>query len=282
MNDRFEEISIPLSPITVRAKAWGNPKSPAIIAVHGWLDNASTFDKIAPYLEKYYLIALDMPGHGLSDHYPQGTGYPFIEYICDVIRIVNQLELEEFIFLGHSMGAVIGSIVAGTFPQRVKKLILIDGISPITIEPEEAPKLLQRSILYTTKIHKKELPMYDNIEKAIAVRQKAGMISKEAATCLVERGLKQVRNQYTWRTDPRLRTPSRVRFTFEQSVAFLRQITAQTLLIVAKDGIFKGDSLVDKIKFYMKEMKIVQLEGHHHLHLEYPEPVARTIQQFLR
>ncbi|MGH8605107.1 MAG: alpha/beta fold hydrolase, partial [Gammaproteobacteria bacterium] len=57
------------------AKRWGSDQGAPLIALHGWLDNAASFDPLASYLDEFDLVALDLAGHGLSDHRPKGVHY---------------------------------------------------------------------------------------------------------------------------------------------------------------------------------------------------------------
>ena len=60
-------------------KAWGDPSGFPVLGLHGWMDNAGTFDKLAPLLLKsLFFVAVEMPGHGFSSHYPSGMPYHFV------------------------------------------------------------------------------------------------------------------------------------------------------------------------------------------------------------
>jgi len=84
-----KEIQIELPYLKLAAKQWGNPAGMPVLAIHGWLDNAGTFDHIAPLLPDLNLVAIDLPGHGLSEHRPMGTNYHFIDYIQWVCTVVD-------------------------------------------------------------------------------------------------------------------------------------------------------------------------------------------------
>ena len=55
-------------------KTWGNPQGIPVICLHGWLDNACSFDALAPLLpnDSHKFIAIELPGHGFSSHFPEG------------------------------------------------------------------------------------------------------------------------------------------------------------------------------------------------------------------
>lgn len=122
-------LSIP--GLSIACKVWGNPDNPPILALHGWLDNANSFDDIAEHLQNdYYFIAVDLPGHGHSSHLPPGCIYHFTDGIFTVVEIINALGLNKLHLLGHSMGACLGSLVAGVAPDRFLSLSLIEGLGP--------------------------------------------------------------------------------------------------------------------------------------------------------
>ena len=73
------KIKLPFTGINVSAKIWGPENGAPIIALHGWLDNADSFQGLAPWLNNYRLISIDLPGHGLSDHIPPGMLYHFAD-----------------------------------------------------------------------------------------------------------------------------------------------------------------------------------------------------------
>jgi pimeloyl-ACP methyl ester carboxylesterase len=115
----MKAIQLQIPGFTIACKAWGNPEDQPIIALHGWLDNANSFDEIAKRLQdKYYIIAVDLPGHGHSSHLPAGCIYHFTDGIFIVLEILNALKLKKVHLLGHSMGACLGSLIAGVAPER--------------------------------------------------------------------------------------------------------------------------------------------------------------------
>ena len=97
--------------LSLACKVWGDGLP--CIALHGWLDNAGSFDRLAPLLPNSKIIAVDLPGHGLSDHRPQGTSAHFLDYVKDVAVLSDVLGLERFDLIGHSMGGGIATLVAG-------------------------------------------------------------------------------------------------------------------------------------------------------------------------
>ncbi|MEE6517181.1 hypothetical protein FKM82_027230, partial [Ascaphus truei] len=72
------------------AKAWGPQEGRPVLCLHGWLDNANTFDRLIPLLpQACHYVALDFSGHGMSSHRPPGVRYEHLDYVTDVHRAVT-------------------------------------------------------------------------------------------------------------------------------------------------------------------------------------------------
>ncbi|MGH8592167.1 MAG: alpha/beta fold hydrolase, partial [Gammaproteobacteria bacterium] len=120
------------------AKRWGSEQGAPLIALHGWVDNAASFDPVAPYLDEFDLVALDLAGHGLSDHRPKGVHYHLVDHVRDVCAVAHTLGWPQFALVGHSLGAAIAVLLAGALPKRVTRLVLIEGLGPLAAEPDES------------------------------------------------------------------------------------------------------------------------------------------------
>ena len=190
---------------------WGatNPASKAkrILALHGWLDNSNSFKVLGPQLASigYHMVAVDHLGHGKSTHInPDATYSSTPAGVAIVNEIVESLGWESSNILGHSMGAGISLMFAGTFPEKVNKLVLIEGLGPVTAEPEATPKNLRKSIEHEKKYQikvaqtaggAKNVPkIYPSFNDAVAARVKSvstypgeQSLSVEAARLLVAR-----------------------------------------------------------------------------------------------
>ncbi|MED5492526.1 MAG: alpha/beta fold hydrolase [Pseudomonadota bacterium] len=263
------EVRFSLPHIEVAGKAWGEPGGLPVIALHGWLDNAATFDRVAPALEGVHLVALDLPGHGLSGHMP-ATGYSLWQQAASVLQVAEDLGWERFALLGHSMGAIISGILAGSLPERIIGAAMIDGLMPFTSEADDAPRQMARFFKSSLQLGSKRKPIYDSADKAISARVLGGTtpISREAAGCLVERGLMPHDGGWTWRTDPQLMLPSPLRLTQRHAVSFIENISAPACLVLANQGVMhKHPEVLERINAF-EHLQIHRIDGGHHLHLE--------------
>lgn len=270
-----QEISLKGSGGELAAKRWPG-SGERVLALHGWLDNAGTFDGLAPLLPETDLVCLDMPGHGLSYHRPPGVIYHFVDWVPEVFCAADALGWERFSLLGHSMGGAIASLAAGTFAERISKLILIEGIGPFSSPDREAPALLRKALLYRPSQGKQYYPT----ELAAIDRLAKRDLERHSAEALAKRALQKSDDGWFFSYAPEARLTSRQRLSETQVRAFLEEITCPTLLIQAKDGLKASEAYHERHKF-VSNITILELEGRHHLHLDTPEVVAQPIREFL-
>lgn len=275
------EVTVDVRGLSISARAWGDGAAPPVVALHGWLDNAASFDTLAPLLPELRLLALDCPGHGHSEHVPLAGSYDIGNWLSLPFQIADHFGWERFTLMGHSMGAAISALSAGLCPERIERLVLIEGLGPFTASDEEAPLHLQAQ-LERERRRQRAHPRYPTREAAAArlVSAVPGL-SFAGALRLVERGTLALDGGVTWRADPRLRVPSGLPFTEARVQAFLRRIEAPTLLILAEDGWAMPDAIVDARAACVRRLERVRLPGAHHLHLDQPLEVARVVRSFL-
>lgn len=266
---------------TIAYRTWGKPENPPIVALHGWLDNANSFEPLAPYLQdNFYLIAIDFPGHGHSSHLPQGCYYHFMDGILNFMQVLDALHLKKVHLLGHSMGACLASLVAGVTPKRFLSLALIEGLGPFSHPADTACKQLTDYLDYLASKETKKAKGYPSLEKAALARAQRGYVSLDLALTLCERGLKEEKGCYFWRHDSRLLVPSPLRMTEEQILSFLTEITAKTCLIVATDGFSFDSKLMQQRVKAVKELQVMRLKGGHHIHMEEPNLLGKILTDY--
>lgn len=267
--ERGRDIHFDVFDRVIAAQEWGKPGGRKVLAIHGWLDNSASFAPMTQHLDDIHFIALDIAGHGHSSHIAPGLAYNIWQDIGDIFAIADSLGWQEFNLIGHSRGAIIGALAAGTFPERIWGLGLIDALAPGPVSAEDTPGQLAKSILDVARRQDKATTIFSDAEAAITARQK-GMhnISTEAARLIVERGIKPVAGGYTWSSDPRLMSASALKLGQPQIEAFFDRISAKCCLIAASEGlqkyISKQEYLLDKIERAEKHA----IEGGHFLHME--------------
>ncbi|MDN5516077.1 alpha/beta hydrolase [Ectopseudomonas composti] len=268
MSMDFEEVRLSLPHIELAAHLYGPEDGVPVLALHGWLDNAASFARLAPKLEGLRIVALDFAGHGHSEHRCAGAGYALWDYAFDVLQVAEQFGWERFSLLGHSMGAITAVLLAGAMPERIARLALIDGLVPYTGEAEQAPEKLGEALRARQALTDKRKPVYAEMARAVEARMKGvGAVSREAAELLAQRGLMPVPGGYTWRTDSRLTLPSPLRLSWAHAQAFVRALQCPVSLVLAEQGMMGTQSAVRSLLQDLP-FEVHRLPGGHHLHLD--------------
>lgn len=272
-----QEVILQTNRYKLAAKVWGNKNGLPVLALHGWLDNAASFDVLAPLLKNIQLVAIDLPGHGLSEHKSPDANYYIWEYVRDVLSVLDTLGWQQCHLLGHSLGASIAVLFAATFPERVNRMALIDGLAPLTIDENELPTHLAQAILKNEKSDRKSIA-YVSIDNAVNARLKNGLpLSEKAARVLVERALINTDEGLVWRHDARVKLPSLFRMSEGQALAFLKKITAPVCLLLDEELNFADQARQSAVSY----LEIHLCKGGHHLHMDGDvEQVAKILNAF--
>ena len=278
MNGR--EISVDLAHQRLAALEWGPEDGSPVLALHGWLDNAASFSGLAPMLDGMRVVALDLAGHGRSDHRPAVCSHHFVDWVPQVIEAADALRFERFGLIGHSMGAGISTLVPAAFPGRIDRLVLIEGAGPMATPAEEAPVLLRRALEDERRVAKTKPKTHPDLASAVAARRRDTDLDPTSVRPMVERAVEETDGGIRFTFDPRLRTRSRWRFTEDQALAFLSAIDCPVLAIRAISGWPVPEDLMQARLAVIPDLTRVEVEGGHHVHLTHPERVASVIQRF--
>lgn len=277
-----EALTVQLPGLRLAALAWGPATGQPVLALHGWLDNAASFAALAPRLPGARVVALDLPGHGHSEHKPAAAAYDFLDWVVDVFSAADALGWDRFALLGHSMGGAIASLAAGALGERVTRAVLLEGLGPIAVPASEAPERLARALAQRRKPPRPSREPADLGGAIARLRQAIPGLGPEGARLLAERGTREVPGGIAWRSDPRLRGTSPFRITEEHVRAFLARISCPTLLVRAREGYpFDADVLSARAAA-VPGLRLLTVEGGHHVHLDAPERVAPSLEAFLR
>ena len=279
---RSLRLRLPTTHLTVAARAWGREGDLPVLAVHGWLDNAASFDRLAPLLPGTHLVAFDLVGHGLSQHRPPGVAYHFVDWLADLADVARALGWTRYVLMGHSLGAGIAALYAGARPEEVRGLVLLDGLGPLSGTADDQPTRVAQALGERTRLWPRRHPVYADratAEKALA--EVSGHRNPLTTRLLVARGMRHVDAGWVWRHDRRVRGGSPMRLSEDHVLAFLRRVTCPTLL-VWNDGGFPWDR--DQMRERARAIphaEVHELPGGHHLHSDEPEAVAPLVRKHL-
>jgi pimeloyl-ACP methyl ester carboxylesterase len=277
------ERKFELPAYSLAAEIWGSPGERPILASHGWLDNAGSFDLLAPLLPGCEIVALDLAGHGQSGSRSPDSAYNLWQDVGDLLDVADELGWQRCTLLGHSRGAGISMLFAATFPDRVDKLVLLEGGLPLTAEASEAPAGLAQALLESRALRDKGGRVFT--DRKIAIAERAGGFSKvttAAAERLARRSLREVPGGFQWHADQRLKAQSELKLTAEHARAFARRITAPVLLLFAEKSPFVDRPLYREMPSWFANVEVDRIPGGHHFHLEGSEAaIAERVRRFV-
>lgn len=266
---------------TLEGLHWSRPGAPKALCLHGWLDNAASFVPLSAHLKDFDLFALDFAGHGFSSHRPVTNHYYFTDNLFDVDQVLDLLSWESCHIIGHSMGAGVASCLAAAIPEKVRRLVLLDGVGVFTKPTDQTAKQLQTSVQSVRKIRSFLRP-YESVEEAMRARQKKSPLCDDAARLLCERALEHTGDYYQWRTDPRLNWRSPILFDESQALDLLMAIQSPTLVMTSPsvEKYLGGENMHKRLSAIDKHTH-TNVVGHHHFHMEDAGTIGAGISDFL-
>jgi pimeloyl-ACP methyl ester carboxylesterase len=278
-----EELLLQSAGVEIAGKRWRNSiqhnGARPVIALHGWLDNAASFDKLAPLLDAD-VVALDLAGHGHSYHRSPQSSYNVWDDLPDIVRIADQLGWQQFYLLGHSRGAIIAALLTAALPERILGSILLDGLTPPPLPIEDTFSQLGRHLREHLG-QPKAAARYESLQRALEVRCRVGGIAEAVARPIVERGLKLIDDEWLWRADPRLNYASAFKLSAAQIALLIQQLAIMPhLLLLAENGL--AGRMRDNGELANTALRYEILPGGHHFHLEERVAViAERVNSFL-
>lgn len=278
---QHSERTYQVNGLTLSALCWGDEQATPVLALHGWLDNAASFSRLAPLLEGCRVVAVDMPGHGHSSHrFPQGS-YNLWDDLLDLLALADQLGWQRFNLLGHSRGAMIAFLLGVAAPDRVASLSLLDGMLPVPVKVEDCVDQLQRHVRDYRRAGGPGSKIYAEFDEALQARCKTSGMSELTARPIVERGLEASSLGLRWRHDTRVMAASAFKLTREHVEVIAKALSVPTLLLLADHGVrqYLADILV--LLDANPQIRQATIGGSHHFHLE-PEVaplIARAVMQ---
>lgn len=268
--------------VRIAWRQWGEDHERPVLALHGWLDNAASFDALGPLLPGCRLIALDLPGHGLSEHRSADGSYNIWDDLPDLVWLVRELGLERYALIGHSRGAAVATLLAAIEAPAVSSLVLLDNmLAPLLDAADTARQLRDFAHDYGSR-RPRGAKVFPSAAAAVEARCAATGIDPRAAQLLVARSLQAVEGGFRWRTDGRLRYASALKLGREHVRAVLGGLQLPALLLMATRGMGARLRAHEGLG-WLPGLAVVEIDGCHHCHMLDEAPaVAAHISEFWR
>lgn len=133
MNDMLKDpvmIDVPVTGGTLRVATWGTT-GPVILCVHGITANHTEFHALVEQLgPSYRVVAPDLRGRGRSNAINGPWG--MAAHAADLVAVLDRLGIAQAdVLLGHSMGGFVAAVAAAQYPDRFKRVLMVDGGVPL-------------------------------------------------------------------------------------------------------------------------------------------------------
>lgn len=292
--------------ITVRGLAhhvreWGVPRagSPTLVLVHGWMDVAASYQFVVDaftdaFAQGRHIIAPDWRGFGLTPAPVPCDHYQFADYLADLDRLLDHVDGGQPIDLvGHSMGGNVAMMYAGVRPQRVRRLVNLEGFGMPATQPRHAPKRYAQWMDELRQLERGDMALkdYDSLDGVAQRLMKTNRrLGQDKAAWLAQHWSRQ-NAQGRWEIlgDAAHKIISAQLFRVDEALALYAAITAPTLAVEASDDSlgqwWKGKYTLAEYHERLQQVPhcttAVVPDAGHMLHHDQPELVARLIEEFL-
>lgn len=291
-----QEVRIPVPFGELAGKWWGPRNVRPIVCLHGWQDNAGTFDTLIPLLPPHMsFLALDLPGHGYSSRIPDGMTYQPMNVFYLLNFVINEYGWKKISLMSHSMGSVLQYPYAAIFPTKVDFLISFDALKPqifrdevlISMLSDLTPELLKADL---RNQEKSEPPSYSYEETIDRLFEGAvNSITRESCPFLLQRNLRKSAkfpDKYYFARDSRLKYGTGFLWSQDVNKRLAQNLTMPFLFIKATESPYWEkkryyDEVIEILERNNPRFELRYVEGTHHVHLSHPERVAPVVTDFL-
>ena len=277
-------------------QTWGEPRWPALVMLHGWMDVGASFQFLVDALSReWFVIAPDLRGFGRSAWQPQG--YWFYDYFADVEALLARFVGEAPARLvGHSLGGNIAMGYAGVRPGRVERVVSLEGFGIPAETPDAAPRKVASWLAAVA--NPPSFRTYDNLGAvADRLQKKNPRLPRDKGEFLAGHWAASFPDgRAELVSDPRHKLPFPHVYRMDEIIAMWRQITAPVLWVAAEDSEIPrwlashpegeaGADGLDEVRRRIAHVAGAQLvtvaDAGHMLHHDQPARVAQLIEPFL-
>jgi pimeloyl-ACP methyl ester carboxylesterase len=301
---------IPIRNLNYHVLVWGDTSSnlPPLVLMHGWMDVAASYQFVIDSLSEAFfanrlIIAADWRGYGKTHSKTTGAkvdNYWFPDYMADLDFLLDHYSPSKPVDLvGHSMGGNIVMMYSGSRPERVRRLVNLEGFGMSTTAPDQAPGRYAKWMDELKKLHRGELDLtaYDKADGVARrlmktnprlARDDAG---KAKANWLARHwAAENADGKWEILGDPAHKITNANLFSVPEALELYKCITVPVLVVEASDDSlsqwWSGKYTLAEFHERLKSVpnctvKVVQDAGHM-MHHDKPEELAGMIEGFVR
>lgn len=287
---------VPIRNLQYHVQVWGDPspdKTP-LVMVHGWMDVAASYQFVVDaFAQDHYIIAPDWRGYGRT---PSGNvdNFWFPDYMADLDFLLDHYSPDRPVNLvGHSLGGNVVMLYAGVRPERIRRLVNLEGFGMPATTPDMAPARYAKWMDELKKLHRGELDMkaYDAVSGVARRLMKTNpRLSPDKANWLAEHWAEEnAHGKWTILGQPAHKVISAHLYQADEVLALYRRLTMPVLAVEASDNSldlwWKGKFTLEQYHERIKNVPNVEIgyipDAGHMMHHDQPELLAAMIERFI-
>jgi pimeloyl-ACP methyl ester carboxylesterase len=287
---------VPIRHLRYHVRLWGQARAgePPLVLVHGWMDVAASWQFVVDaFAHDRLVIAPDWRGYGLTE-LPRTDNYWFPDYLADLDFLLDHYAPDTPVDLvGHSMGGNIAMLYAGVRPERIRRLVNLEGFGLAGTRPSQAPGRYAKWISDLKAFHRSELALksYDDVDGVARRLMKTNRrLGQDKADWLARHWARQDEDG-RWHIlgDPAHKITNANLFRVDEVLETYKAIQAPVLSVEASDDSlgqwWQGRYTLAEYHERLKSVSDVRIsrveDAGHMLHHDQPAAVARLIEDFM-
>lgn len=292
---------VPIRTLDYHVLVWGEPapEKVPLVMVHGWMDVAASYQFVVDaFARDHYVIAPDWRGYGLTRPAgadgPPADNYWFPDYLADLDFLIDHYSSGAPVHLvGHSMGGNVAMLYAGSRPQRIRRLVNLEGFGMAATRPSQAPRRYAKWMDELKAFHRGEIALkpYDSLGDVAQRLMKTNQrLTQDKADWLAGHWARQGGDgRWHIRGDAAHKIINPQLFRVEELLEIYKAITAPTLAVEATDDSlwrwWQGKYTLAQYHERLRSVPQVRIatvqDAGHMLHHDQPERVAQLVEAFV-
>ena len=291
---------VPIRGINYHVLHWGEAQSslPPLVLVHGWMDVAASYQFVVDALSDAFaqgrtILAPDWRGYGKTGS-AEADNFWFPDYLADLDFLLDHYAPGQPVDLvGHSMGGNVAMLYAGVRPERIRKLVNLEGFGMPATRPSQAPGRFAKWMDELKSLHKGEMALkpYNDVDGvARRLMRTNPRLSQDKADWLARHwAAPDAQGQWRILGDAAHKVTNAQLYRVDEVLEIYQRISAPTLAIEASDdslgkwweGKYTLAQYHERLQSVPQVTTAVIVDAGHMLHHDQPEPLARLFEDFL-
>jgi len=267
---------------------WGNAEAPPLLLVHGGRDHCRSWDWVAQQLSAdWHVIAPDLRGHGDSQWAADGC-YGVMDHVCDLAQLIHQMDTGPVTIVAHSLGGNISLRYTGLYPDKVKKLVAIEGLGPSPAMQVERAQVAfadrWRKWIVDKRAAAGRLPKrYPTLQDALArmMSENAYLTAEQARHLTVHGANRNEDGSYSWKFDNHLMVWPFTDMPEPEVEALWAAITCPTLLMYGANSWASNPEKDGRLQHFNTARVVEFADAGHWLHHDQFDRFMAELKAFL-